>query len=126
SETGHTVRILTGDEEANLIGRGLTCDPALQSLRDFAVFDLGGGSLECLSFRDRQTQHAISLPLGCVRLTERFISDPSQPLSAAAVTAITDHTKTALIASPFPLPLPSPVIAVGTGGTITTTRAILA
>src|SRR5512141_847533 len=29
SATGHEVRILSGDEEANLIGRGLTCDPSL-------------------------------------------------------------------------------------------------
>ncbi len=43
--TGHDIRILTGDEEANLIGRGLTCDPALADLKDFYVFDLGGGSL---------------------------------------------------------------------------------
>ena len=32
--TGLTIRILTGDEEAHLIGRGLTCDPA----RTCAIF----------------------------------------------------------------------------------------
>src|SRR5262245_15760732 len=31
--TGQTIRILSGDEEANLIGRGLTADPALAGLR---------------------------------------------------------------------------------------------
>ena len=70
--TGHTIRILTGDEEANLIGRGLTSDPALATLGDFCVFDLGGGSLECLSFRERKIEQAVSLQLGCVRLTEKF------------------------------------------------------
>ena len=29
-----------------MLGRGLTSDPALTGLRDFYVFDLGGGSLE--------------------------------------------------------------------------------
>ena len=67
--TGHEIRILTGDEEANLIGRGLTCDPALRGLKDFYVFDLGGGSLECLAFRERKIVQAMSLQLGCVRLT---------------------------------------------------------
>jgi len=43
------IRLLSGDEEANLIGRGLTCDRALTGLRDFYVFDLGGGSLEASS-----------------------------------------------------------------------------
>ena len=73
--TGHTIRILTGDQEANLIGRGLTCDPALTTLRDFYVFDLGGGSLECLAFRDRQIAQAVSLQLGCVRLTDKFVAE---------------------------------------------------
>ena len=54
--TGKTIRILTGDEEATLIGRGLVCDPALSQLSDFYVFDLGGGSLECLAFKGRKDQ----------------------------------------------------------------------
>jgi exopolyphosphatase/guanosine-5'-triphosphate,3'-diphosphate pyrophosphatase len=74
--TGQAIRLLSGEEEANLIGRGLTCDPALADLRDFYVFDLGGGSLECLAFRDRRIEQAVSLQLGCVRLTEQFVRDP--------------------------------------------------
>src|SRR5262245_20227704 len=74
--THHPIRILSGDEEANLIGRGLVADPALRGLRDFYVFDLGGGSLECLAFLNRTIEQAVSLQLGCVRLTERFVSDP--------------------------------------------------
>ncbi|HYD85823.1 MAG TPA: phosphatase [Opitutus sp.] len=124
--TGHDIRILSGTEEASLIGRGLTCDPALGDLRDFFVFDLGGGSLECLSFADRRLQHAASFQLGCVRLTEKFVADSTQPLSDTAIAAIAAHTKATLAASNFPLPLPAAATAVGTGGTITTLRAILA
>ncbi len=80
--TGHDIRILTGDEEANLIGDGLLCDPALANLDDFYVFDLGGGSLECLAFRARRIAQETSLPLGCVRLTEKFVTDPSAPFSS--------------------------------------------
>jgi exopolyphosphatase/guanosine-5'-triphosphate,3'-diphosphate pyrophosphatase len=58
--TGHAIRILSGEQEAALIGRGLTVDPALRGLRDFYVFDLGGGSLECLAFRDRRIEQAPS------------------------------------------------------------------
>ena len=124
--TGHTIRILTGDEEANLIGRGLTCDPALASLRDFYVFDLGGGSLECLAFWDRRIQHAVSLQLGCVRLTEKFVADSAQPLAAAAAKAISLHTHEILTQSGFAFSLPSAAVAVGTGGTLTTVRTIAA
>ncbi len=124
--TGHDVRILTGDEEANLIGRGLTTDPARRGLRDFYVFDLGGGSLECLAFRDRRIEQARSLNLGCVRLTERFVADSNLPLAAGAVAAIGRHTAEALAASGFTFSLAADAPAVGTGGTVTTARAVLA
>jgi exopolyphosphatase/guanosine-5'-triphosphate,3'-diphosphate pyrophosphatase len=123
--TGHTIRILSGEEEASLIGRGLTCDPALAQLRDFYVFDLGGGSLECLAFRDRKIVQAVSLQLGCVRLTERFVADVSQPLSAENLAQIIEHTRTVFHQSSFRFDLPPDVTAIGTGGTITTARTIM-
>ena len=123
---GQRVRILTGDEEANYIGRGLTCDPALRGLRDFYVFDLGGGSLECLAFRERKIVQAISLPLGCVRLTERCVKDASAPFSEKDRAAIRDQTQSTLLASGFRFDLPAHATAVGTGGTLTTARAVLA
>ena len=124
--TGHAIRILTGDEEANLIGRGLTCDPALSALRDFYVFDLGGGSLECLAFRDRRIEQAVSLQLGCVRLTEKFVAEPIQPFSASAQATVARHTRQQLAQSGFSFSLPPTAVAVGTGGTVTTVRAIFA
>jgi exopolyphosphatase/guanosine-5'-triphosphate,3'-diphosphate pyrophosphatase len=123
--TGQAIRLLSGDEEANLIGRGLTCDPALADLRDFYVFDLGGGSLECLAFRDRRIEQAVSLQLGCVRLTEQFVRDSAQPLSRESVDAISGHV-TAALGRGFRFSLPSGATAVGTGGTITTFRAVVA
>lgn len=124
--TGLEVRILSGDEEANLIGRGLTCDPALAGLRDFYVFDLGGGSLECLAFRDRQIQQAASLQLGCVRLTEKFVGDTSVRFSASSQSAVAAHTRAVLAGSRFTFSLPTASEVIGTGGTLTTARAILA
>jgi exopolyphosphatase / guanosine-5'-triphosphate,3'-diphosphate pyrophosphatase len=123
--TGHAVRILSGDEEANLIGRGLTCDPALRDLRDFYVFDLGGGSLECLAFRNRGIEQAASLQLGCVRMMEKFVEDPTRPFSPAARDAVVAHTRCTVGAADFKFSLPRSSVAVGTGGTVTTVRAIL-
>lgn len=125
-ETGHAIRLLTGDEEANLIGRGLASDPALGHLRDFYVFDLGGGSLECLAFRERRVEQAISLQLGCVRLTEKFVEDPSAPMTNEAQRAVAQHTEQILRKADFRFSLPDDATAVGTGGTITTLRAMLA
>lgn len=123
--TGHSVRILTGDEEAGLIGRGLVCDPALTGFMDFCVFDLGGGSLECLNFRQRNISQAVSLPLGCVRLTERFVPDVNAPFPATARTAIAAHTRAALEHGGFRFGPPGGRV-VFTGGSMTTVRAIFA
>ncbi len=122
--TGFEIRILTGDEEANAIGRGLTCDPALADQQDFYLFDLGGGSLECLAFRARRVVHACSLQLGCVRLTEKFVTDPATALTAEERAAIMAHTKTALQAANFPFDLPF-ATAVATGGTMVSLRTVL-
>jgi len=124
--TGHPVRILTGEEEANGIGRGLTADPALHDLQDFYVFDLGGGSLECLAFRDRQIGQAVSLRLGCVRLTERLVPDPTLPLDADLPSRLVELTRTEMARAAFTFSLPAGAVAVGSGGTVATVRAILA
>ncbi len=121
--TDHDIRILSGDEEANLIGRGLTCDPALADLNDFYMFDLGGGSLECLFFRDRHIQQAMSLQLGCVRLTERFIQDPAGPLQPHESQALARHVQDELKRSGFRFPVIAPA-AVFAGGSMSTVRAI--
>jgi exopolyphosphatase/guanosine-5'-triphosphate,3'-diphosphate pyrophosphatase len=126
TETGYSVRILSGDEEANIIGRGLTCDPALAGLRDFHLFDLGGGSLECLSFRDRTISQAVSLQLGCVRLTERCVADPTKAFTAEAGLQVSELVREHLAKNGFAFDLPAGTTAVGTGGTLTTARAILA
>ncbi len=122
--SGECPRILTGAEEADLIGRGLTTDPSLAALRDFHVYDLGGGSLECLSFSQRVVEREVSLPLGCVRLTERFVPPGAGPVPAAALSEVARHVKDVLRGSGFPLPVPDGVPAVGAGGTLTTVRAM--
>jgi exopolyphosphatase/guanosine-5'-triphosphate,3'-diphosphate pyrophosphatase len=124
--TGCTLRILSGGEEANLIGRGLTCDPALAGLRDFYVFDLGGGSLECLVFRDRRAVQETSLPLGCVRLTESCVPDPARPFGSAETAAVVRAVDTTFATAGFSFSLPAAAAVVGTGGTLTTARAVLA
>lgn len=123
--TGHGIHILTGDKEASFIGRGLLCDPALAGLQNFYVFDLGGGSLECLLFRDRKIHHSASLPLGCVRLTERFIRDVAVPLTVTESTALALHVRDELKRSGFRFPVIAPA-AIFAGGSMTTVRILQA
>ncbi len=124
--TGLAVRILSGTEEADAIGRGLAADPALAGARDFYLFDLGGGSLECLEFRARRATQSVSLRLGCVRLTERCVPDPAAPFTTTDHLAVTTVVRREFAAGAFHFSLPAPAAAVATGGTVTTVRAMLA
>jgi exopolyphosphatase / guanosine-5'-triphosphate,3'-diphosphate pyrophosphatase len=122
--TGHPVRVLTGEEEAAYIGRGLSGDPTLAALRDFYVCDLGGGSLEILKFRDRHCEHALSLRLGCVRVTERFIPEPAGIVPATVAGEIARHVRAELRGSGLRFNLPADAGCVLTGGTMATVRAL--
>jgi len=116
--------ILSGREEARLIGRGIACDPAMRGVGAFYLFDLGGGSLEILGFENGQVSQLASLQLGCVRVTEHCVSDPTQPLSADVIAAIRTHVRTLIDVSGFRFDVPPPASAVATGGTATTFRLI--
>jgi exopolyphosphatase/guanosine-5'-triphosphate,3'-diphosphate pyrophosphatase len=121
--TKQEIRVLSGDEEANYIGQGLVCDPALAELQDFYVFDLGGGSLECLAFKKRKIAQAVSLQLGCVRLTEKFIKNSAVPLTVEETTTLAKHVRDELKRSGFRFAITAPP-AVFTGGSMSTVRAI--
>ncbi|MGZ0656079.1 Ppx/GppA phosphatase family protein [Coraliomargarita sp. W4R72] len=123
--TGLQIRILSGTEEATYIGQGLSCDPAIAGMTRFIQSDIGGGSLELIRFENGQIQQALSLQLGAVRLTERFILDKEAPLSAEIESAIRAHVSEQLLASGFDFsPVDLPLIA--TGGAYTVSRAVLA
>jgi exopolyphosphatase/guanosine-5'-triphosphate,3'-diphosphate pyrophosphatase len=67
--------LLSGDAEARLSFHGATAGLA-RSAGPFLVIDLGGGSTELVLGRD-QPEAAISVQMGCVRMTERHLrSDP--------------------------------------------------
>lgn len=123
-KTGHTVDILDGSEEARLIGRGITTDPQLSTLKNFLQIDLGGGSLEIIHFQNHRIDKAISLQLGAVRLSERFITDFEAPLNEATTEAIQNHVRETLKKITISLQPNQPIVA--TGGAVIITRAILA
>lgn len=73
--TGVAPEVLSGTEEGQLAYRGANSDlPAFDG--DTLVVDIGGGSTE-LTLGRGDGVSSVSLQLGCVRLTERFLShDP--------------------------------------------------
>lgn len=123
--TGIRIRVLSGTEEATYIGQGISCDPQLAGAEDFIQMDIGGGSLELIRFSKAKIAQALSLRLGAVRLTERFVPDKEAPISKHAETAIDAFVRAELAQSNFKFtPRKNPLIA--TGGAFVVSRAILA
>ena len=113
--------VLSGHEEANLSFQGAVreLDPAAGP---FLVVDIGGGSTE-LSYGALHCTDALSLDIGSVRLTEKYIHhDPPQPEELSACLTVTElHLDDAVRAVPA---LGGPCRLVGVAGTITTVAAV--
>jgi exopolyphosphatase / guanosine-5'-triphosphate,3'-diphosphate pyrophosphatase len=85
---GWDAELLSGDEEGRLSYAGATHGLSEGQVTN-VVLDIGGGSTE-LVVKPRDVVRSLSMDIGCVRLTERFLQgDPPQPGEiTAAVTAI--------------------------------------
>lgn len=77
--------VITGDEEARLSFSGATRELGpLGVSSPYLVVDIGGGSTEFV-LGTQQPEQAISVDMGCVRLTERYLEgDPPSLASIAA------------------------------------------
>jgi exopolyphosphatase/guanosine-5'-triphosphate,3'-diphosphate pyrophosphatase len=80
---GVSPEVLSGQEEGKLAYRGASAD-LTPFAGDTLVVDIGGGSTEITLGRGTAVS-SVSLQLGCVRLTERFLtSDPPTPEEVTA------------------------------------------
>jgi exopolyphosphatase/guanosine-5'-triphosphate,3'-diphosphate pyrophosphatase len=117
---GFPVRLLSGTEEAETIFAGVTADPHWRG-RDIFILDIGGGSAEWVQGRHGKMEKRMSLPLGAVRLRERFLhAYPVAPDTAALLV----ETMRGQITHPLAGYSLSSRRMVGTGGTITCLVAI--
>ncbi|MGE5820046.1 MAG: Ppx/GppA family phosphatase [Deltaproteobacteria bacterium] len=121
-EMGLNVRVISGDEEAAYaflaVQRGLTL-----GTRELLVIDIGGGSTEFIRGNESGVARALSVDIGSVRLTERYLhSDPvgedECALMAAAIDQELTSIREALAGSET-----EPTL-VGIAGTFTTLAAV--
>ena len=117
---GFPVRLLSGTEEAETIFSGVTADPHWRG-HDLFILDIGGGSAEWVQGLHGKMEKRVSLPLGAVRLRERFLhAYPVAPDTAALLV----ETVRAQISHPLAHYSLGTRRLVGTGGTITCLVAI--
>jgi exopolyphosphatase / guanosine-5'-triphosphate,3'-diphosphate pyrophosphatase len=118
--TGEPMEILSGDEEANISFRGATRDLTIRP-GPFLVVDIGGGSTEFVLGQDEPTA-AVSMQIGSVRLTERFVRN--DPPSYDELDRIEGAVSEALSAVEDRIPVHEAETLVAVAGTSTTVQAI--
>lgn len=119
-ETNVKVEIISGEKEAELGFKGVLA--GLSSPGRVLVIDIGGGSAEVILGDFAGIAYRVSLPLGAVRMTERWIH--SDPPSNEALKALSEDVKNELMALQAFVNDFEPEIAIGIGGTATTLGAI--
>ena len=133
---GVVPEVITGGEEARLSFAGATAELAAEPTAGtgprpeppFLVVDIGGGSTEFVDGKpgahaDQASDlAAISVDIGCVRLTERHLH--SDPPTAAEVDAARADVDRALQEVSAALPVREAQTLVGLAGSVTTITAI--
>jgi exopolyphosphatase / guanosine-5'-triphosphate,3'-diphosphate pyrophosphatase len=121
---GAAPEVLTGLEEGKLAYRGASAD-LVPFAGDTLVVDIGGGSTEITLGRGGSVS-SVSLQLGCVRLTERFLtSDPPAPDDIVATRiAIADALTWGEQQMPELLALDPRRRLVGLAGTVSTLASL--
>lgn len=117
-ETGITIQIISGDEEA-----ALSFDAARAEFGDnIIVVDIGGGSTEFI-WKTKEGLHTQSLLLGAVTLQENFgrhdplHTEDAVEMEVAVMTALAELSKAALRET-------APMKLIGVAGTVTTLAAM--
>ncbi|KAB1935190.1 Ppx/GppA family phosphatase [Micromonospora sp. ALFpr18c] len=120
---GVAPEVVTGDEEARLSFTGAVRGLPADAREPFLVVDIGGGSTEfVVGDRAGGVRAAISVDIGCVRMTERHLAgDPPTPEQVAAAQAdIAAAVDRALAV----VPGREAATLVGLAGSVTTVVAI--
>lgn len=68
---GSPIQLLSGEEEAQWIARGVT-QHLSSDQQNALIIDIGGGSVECIDLRGGSIQHLASYPVGLSVLYDKF------------------------------------------------------
>jgi exopolyphosphatase/guanosine-5'-triphosphate,3'-diphosphate pyrophosphatase len=120
---GVTPEVITGHTEAALSFAGATrgLAPQVRAAGPMLVLDIGGGSTEFVLGRQEPTA-AISVDMGCVRLTERVLhGDPPTPTEIAEAVALIDGL---IDVAAREVPLDEAATVIGLAGSVTTVAAV--
>jgi len=115
AETGIGIRVIDGEEEAELAALSARHHFDMASTR-YGLIDIGGGSIEVVIATGHHIEEIVSLELGAVFLTETFL--PRDPISAKDFDKLRKHLRKTIDAAFADCDTPLRSL-IGSGGTIT-------
>lgn len=118
-ETGWNIRLLSGDEEAQTTYRGALSVLNKKITSENLVFDIGGGSTEIAYGLGSNLKRFISIDMGSVRFTERYIN--SYPPTVKSLGRMRQNVQLLLSKS---IKANSDANLIGVAGTVTSIAAI--
>lgn len=110
--TGVEMEVISGDQEARYAFMGAVHGLPVES---GMIVDVGGGSLELCRFRNRRPLRQWSLPLGAMRLTDRFLK--GDPPKSGEISRLQTHVAETLADAAVGELRPDEAV-VGTGGSV--------
>lgn len=116
AETGISIRVISGEEEALLSFRGAVPNHNAQP-ENIAVLDIGGGSTEVVGLDPVGKLFRFSFDIGCVRMQERFLK--SDPPKDSQIQELRSFVKEELAARPEIFSMLRERKLVGVAGTVT-------
>ena len=114
--------VLSGDGEARLSFLGATAELDPQVPSPYLVVDIGGGSTEFVLGADGEVTSALSVDIGCVRMTERHLR--ADPPSGAQIAAATADIDAAIASAAAVVDTTQARTLVGLAGSVTTVAGI--
>jgi exopolyphosphatase/guanosine-5'-triphosphate,3'-diphosphate pyrophosphatase len=119
AEIGLDIEVISGEEEARRTWLGVRAGYADSDrpVADAVVVDIGGGSTEIISVRDGRFDRALSLDVGVVKLSERYVHH--DPPMEEELRALDSAAREALREAEILRTVKGPCAVVGTAGTVT-------
>jgi exopolyphosphatase / guanosine-5'-triphosphate,3'-diphosphate pyrophosphatase len=114
--------VLSGEDEARLSFGGATTELVGHDAAPYLVADIGGGSTEFVLGGPGAVTAAVSVDIGCVRLTERHLR--GDPPTAGQVAAARADVDAALDVVAARVPVAQARTLVGLAGSVTTMAAL--
>lgn len=119
-EIGLNIKIISGDEEARLgflgVFKGLSSH--INSDDYILVVDIGGGSTELIVGKNGEIEYAVSLDIGAVRLSDKFVT--TDPVALTEQQDIADYIRQEIKDALVHIESFDIKAVIGIGGTIST------